>query len=79
MKDLHNWFETVDQLAISTAVFLELLCFALKEFEDSIGRLAFGKRILGVLGQVYSGLLAVVSQGCITKKFLGSLQKGKEM
>jgi hypothetical protein len=47
-------------------IVLELVCFVLKEFEDSIGRLAcpepFGKRILG---HIYSSMLTVVSQGCI--------------
>ena len=64
MKDLHNRFETVDQLAISIAIVLELVCFVLEEFEDIIGRLAvpefLGKR---VFGKVYPSLLEIVSQG----------------
>jgi hypothetical protein len=66
MKHLYNWFETVDQLVIPIAIILELLCFVLKEFEDSIGRSAvlelLGKR---VFGKVYPSLLEVVSQGSI--------------
>jgi hypothetical protein len=66
MKDLHNWFETIDQLAISIAIILEILCFVLKELEDSIGGLAvpkfFGKWILE---QVYTRILSVFSQGRI--------------
>lgn len=66
MKDLHNWLETIDQLAIFVAMVLKLLCFVLEELEDSIGGLAvlefFGKR---VLGQVYPGMITIFSQGCV--------------
>jgi hypothetical protein len=66
MKNLHNWFETVDQLAISIAIILELVCFIMKESEDSVGRWAvlelLGKR---VFGNVYPSLVEVVSQGSI--------------
>jgi hypothetical protein len=65
MKDLHNWFETVNQLAISITIVLELLRFVLKELKNSIGGLAvpefFDKWILG---QIYPGMLAIFSQGC---------------
>jgi hypothetical protein len=47
MKDLHNWLETVDQVVISAAILLELICFVLKEIEDIIGRLA----VLELLGK----------------------------
>jgi hypothetical protein len=46
MKDMHKWFETVDQLSISIAVILELFRFDLKEIEDIIGRLAALERSL---------------------------------
>ena len=66
MKDLDNWFETIDQLAISIATILELVCSVLKEFEDRIGSSAvlelLGKR---VFGKVYPSLLEVVLQGSI--------------
>ena len=66
MKDLVNWIETVDQLAISTAIILELACFVLKEFEDGFGRSAvlelLGKR---VFDKVYASFVEVVSQGSI--------------
>jgi hypothetical protein len=66
MKNLHNWSKAVDQLVISVAEILELLDFVLKELKDSIGGLAI-LEFLGkwILGQVYSGVLAIVSQGCI--------------
>ena len=66
MKDLNNWFETVDQVAISIAIILELVCFVMKESEDSVGRLAvlelLGKR---VFGNVHPSLAEVVGQGSI--------------
>ena len=66
MKDLHNWFQIVNQVAISIAIILELVCFVMKESEDSVGRLAvlelLGKR---VFGNVYPSLIEVVSQGSI--------------
>jgi hypothetical protein len=63
---LHNWFETVDQAAISVAILLELGCFVLKEIEDIVGRLA-GLELLGkrVFGKVYPSLVEVVSQGSV--------------
>jgi hypothetical protein len=63
MKDMHKWFETVDQLSISIAAILELFRFDLKEIEDVIGRLA-GLERLGerAVGEVYPGLLEVVGQ-----------------
>src|SRR6266852_7978667 len=66
MKNLHNWSKAVDQLVISVAEFLELLYFFLKELEDSIGGLAI-LEFLGkwILRQVYTGVLAIVSQGRI--------------
>ena len=70
MKDLHNWSKAVDQLVISVAEVLELLYFFLKELEDGIGGLAI-LEFLGewILGQVYSGVLAIVNQGCIENDF----------
>ncbi len=66
MKDLNNWFERIDQLAISITIIPEFLHFVLKEFEDGISGLAvlegFGKWILG---QVYPSMCAVVSQGYV--------------
>ena len=66
MKDLHNWFEAVDQLAISIAIILELACFVLKEFEDSFGRSTvlelLGKR---VFDKIYPSFVEVVTQGSI--------------
>ena len=66
MKNLHNWSKAVDQLVISVAELLELLYFFLQELEDSIGGLAI-LEFLGkwILRQVYSGVLAIVSQGRI--------------
>jgi hypothetical protein len=63
MKDMHKWFETVDQLSISIAAILELFRFDLKEIEDVIGRLAALERLgEGAVGEVYPGLLEVVGQ-----------------
>jgi hypothetical protein len=66
MKNLHNWSKAVDQLVISVSELLELVYFFLKELKDIIGGLAilefFGEWILG---QVYSGVLAIVGQGYI--------------
>ncbi len=51
MKDVHNWFKTVDQLVVSITKVLELLYFDLNEFEDSVSGLAvlelFGEWIFG--------------------------------
>jgi hypothetical protein len=72
MKNLYNWSKAVDQLVISVAEILELLCLFLKEPEDIIGGLAileFLGRWTRILGQVYSGVLAIVSQGCIENDF----------
>ena len=71
MKDLHNWVETVDQLAISIAIILELVCLVLKEPEDIIGRSA----VLELLckrdfGEVYPSLVEIVSQGSIENKLI---------
>jgi len=38
VKDLYDWFETVDQFSISVTVCLELLGFVCKEVEDAFGR-----------------------------------------
>ena len=69
MKDLHNWFEKVDQLVVSIAIIFELVCFVLKELDDSVGRLAvlelLGRR---VFGKVYPSFVEVVSQGSIENK-----------
>ena len=66
MKNLHNWSKAVDQLVISVSELLGLIYFFLKELKDIIGGLAilefFGEWILG---QVYSGVPAIVGQGCI--------------
>jgi hypothetical protein len=63
MKDMHKWFETVDQLSISIAAIFELFRFDLKEIEDIIGRLAALERLgEGAVGEVYPGLLEVVGQ-----------------
>lgn len=66
MKNLHNWSKAVGQLVISVAEILELLYFFLKELEDIIGGVAI-LEFLGkwILRQVYSGVLAIVSQGCM--------------
>jgi hypothetical protein len=72
MKNLHNWSKAVEQLVISVAEILELLYFFLKEPEDIIGGLAileFLGNLKWILGQVYSGVLAIVSQGCIENGF----------
>ena len=63
MKDLYNWFKTIDQLSISIAIILELLCSVLKEVEDGFGRVA----VLECLGgrmcyEVYFCLLGIVRQ-----------------
>ena len=70
MKNLHNWFKAVDQLVISVAKIFELVYVFLKEPEDIIGGLAI-LEFLGkwILGQVYSGVLAIASQGCIENDF----------
>ena len=70
MKNLHNWFKAVDQLVISVAEILEVLYFFLKELENSICGMAILK-FLGkwILGQVYSGVLAIVSQSCVENDF----------
>jgi hypothetical protein len=70
MKNLHNWSKAVDQLVISVAEILELLRFFLKELEEGIGGLAI-LEFLGkwILGQVYSGVLVIVRQGCIENDF----------
>jgi hypothetical protein len=47
MKDLHNWVETANQLAISILITFELLCFVLKQPKDVIGRFA----VLELLGK----------------------------
>ena len=72
MKNLHNWSKAVDQLVISVAEILELLRFFLKELEEGIGGLAI-LEFLGkwILGQVYSGVLVIVRQGCIENDFEG--------
>jgi hypothetical protein len=57
---------------ISVAEILELLYFFLKELEDIIGGLAileFLGNLKWILGQVYSGVLAIVSQGRIENDF----------
>jgi hypothetical protein len=66
MKNLHNRTKVVDQLVISVAKIPELLCFFLKELEHSIDGLAI-LEFLGkwILGQVYSGVLVITSQGSI--------------
>jgi hypothetical protein len=66
MKDLDNWIETGDQLAISIAIILELVCLVLKEFKGIIGRSAvlelLGKR---VFDKIHASFVKVVSQGSI--------------
>ena len=63
MKDLYNWFKTIDQLSISIAIILELLCSVLKEVEDGIGRIAVLERLGGrMCCEVYFCLLGIVGQ-----------------
>jgi len=63
MKDLYNWFKTIDQLSISIAIILELLCSVLKEVEDGIGRVAVLECLGGRMGcKVYFCLLGIVRQ-----------------
>jgi hypothetical protein len=66
MKDLHNWVERADQLAVSIAIILELVCLVMKEFEDIIGRSAVLELLCKRLfGEVYPSLIEMVSQGSI--------------
>jgi hypothetical protein len=66
MEDLYYGFKTVDQLAISIAISLELLCFVSEEIEDGIG----GVGILedsgrGMCSEVYTCLFEIFRQGSI--------------
>ena len=71
MKDLHNWVERVDQLAISIAIILEVACLVLKEFEDITGRSAVLELLCKrVFGEVYPSLVEVVSQRSIKNKLI---------
>jgi hypothetical protein len=66
MKNLYNWSKAVDQLVISVTELLELVHCFLKEFEDILGRPAI-LEFVGKwrFGEVYTSVLAVVSQGRI--------------
>jgi hypothetical protein len=70
MENLHNWPKVFEQLVVSVAEILKFLYFFLKELEDSIGGLAI-LECLGkwILGQVYSSVLAIVSQGRVENDF----------
>jgi len=61
MNDLHNWVETVDQLAVSIAIIFEFLCFILKQLEDGSSGASQQSLSKGVFGKIYPGLLEVVS------------------
>ena len=69
MKDLYYWLETVDQLAISVAISLKLICFVFQEGENCVG----GPGILeslcrGMYGEVYSCLFGIFGQGGIENR-----------
>jgi hypothetical protein len=66
MEDLYYRFKIVDQLAISIAISLELLCFLSKEIEDGIGGVAILEDLSrGMCNEVYTGLFGIVGQGSI--------------
>ena len=77
MKNLHNWFKVVDKLVISVAEVLEFLNFFLKELEDVIGGLAILEFLCKwILRKIYSGELAIVSQGCIENDIEVEVRRG---
>jgi len=61
MKDLYYWFKTVDQLAISIAICLELLCLVSEEIKDRIGGVAILDGLCrGISSKVYACLFGIV-------------------
>ena len=66
MKDMYYWFKTVDKLAISIAICLELVCFVSEEIEDGIGGVAILEGLGGgMCSEVYACLFGIVGQGSI--------------
>ena len=61
MEDLYYGFKTIDQLAISIAISLELLCFLYEEIEDRMGGVAILEDLSrGMRSEVYTGLFGIV-------------------
>ena len=66
MKDLYYGFKIVDQLAISIAISLELLCFFSEEIEDGIGGVAILENSgRGMCSEAYACLFSIVGQRSI--------------
>ena len=64
MKYLYNRLETVYQFAIPIAICLELICFALKDVEGRISRVAVLEGLGGGMsGEVYACLFGIIGQG----------------
>jgi hypothetical protein len=66
MKHLYDRLETVYEFTIPITICLELICFALKDVEDGVGRVAvlegFGR---GMSGEVYTRLFGIIGQGSV--------------
>jgi len=76
MKDLHYWFKTVDQLAISIAICLELLCFVCEEINDGIGGVSILEGLCrGMSSEVDACLFGIVGQRSIKNR----LKVGREI
>ena len=66
MNDFHNWFKTVDQLAISVSIIFEFFGLIFEQLKDVIRRMAGSKLVNdGVLDWVDPDLLGIVGEGCI--------------
>ena len=66
MNDFHNWFKTVDQLAISVSIIFEFFGLIFEQLKDLIRRMAGSKLVNdGVLDWVDPDLLGIVGEGCI--------------